>query len=121
MKNLSTLRRQQDLDRVFEAGRWRRLHAVAIGVYHRDDDERSRLAFVAGQRIGTAVRRNRSRRRMREAVRTLSDEIMPGADIVLAARNAAADVAFDRLQEQIREVLEAEGLLGAAKARDRPR
>ncbi|MFW6155956.1 MAG: ribonuclease P protein component, partial [Armatimonadota bacterium] len=64
---MPTLRRQQDLDRVFEAGHWRRLRPVAVGTYHRDDSEPSRFAVVAGKRIGAAVRRNRARRRMRKA------------------------------------------------------
>ncbi len=67
--------------------------------------------MVAGRRIGTAVRRNRARRRMREALRGILPEIREGADIVLAARNETAEIDFSALQGAIRNALEAEGLL----------
>ncbi|MGI5819990.1 MAG: ribonuclease P protein component [Armatimonadota bacterium] len=110
---MPTLRRQQDLDRVFQEGRWRRMRAVAVGTYSRDDDGPSRFAVVAGRRIGTAVRRNRARRRIREALRLMVPEIRGGADVVLAARQDTPDVDFRVLQQAIRRVLVCEGLLDA--------
>ncbi len=121
MKAIPSLRRQQDLDTVFEEGHWRRLRGAVVGVYLRDDDRPTRLAVVAGRRIGTAVRRNRARRRMREAIRGFADEIRPGADIVLLAREATVEVDFRLLQTDIRQALEAEGLLDVVKAEDQPR
>jgi ribonuclease P protein component len=111
MKGMPTLRRQGDLDRVFDEGHWRRLRPVAVGTYHRGDDDPSRFAMVAGGRIGNAVRRNRSRRRMREALRGMLDEIDGGADVVLAARRETADIDFRILQQAIRTALRSEGLL----------
>jgi ribonuclease P protein component len=67
--------------------------------------------MVAGRRIGTAVRRNRARRRMREALRGILPEIGNGADVVLAARNETAEIDFSTLQSAIRGALTAEGLL----------
>ncbi|MGC9318780.1 MAG: ribonuclease P protein component [Armatimonadota bacterium] len=111
MARLRTLRRQRDLDRVFRHGRWRRMGAVAVGVYHRSDDESTRPAFVAGKAIGTAVRRNRARRRLREAYRLLAEQVQPGADVVLVARERTGSVDFRQLQAEIAEALRAEGLL----------
>lgn len=108
---MPTLRRQRDLDRVFQAGHWRRLRPVAVGTYHRDDRGPTRFAMVAGRRIGTAVRRNRARRRMREALRGMLSEIRGGADVVLAARQETADVDFRVLQQAIHRALSDEGLL----------
>ncbi|MBD3292001.1 MAG: ribonuclease P protein component [Armatimonadia bacterium] len=112
MKGIPTLRRQRDLDRVFSEGHWRRMRPVAVGTYHRPDDEPSRFAMVAGRRIGTAVRRNRARRRMREALRGMLANIEGGADVVLAARRETAEVDFRVLQQAIRNAMTAEGLLG---------
>jgi len=118
MKGMPTLRRQRDLDTVFQEGNWRRLPQVAVGVLHRGDGEPSRFAFVAGRRIGTAVRRNRSRRRMREALRGLLAQVLPGADIVLAARQETPEVEFTALQQAIRRALDHEGLLACNRRED---
>ncbi|MEA3400656.1 MAG: ribonuclease P protein component [Armatimonadota bacterium] len=111
MARLRTLRRQRDLDRVFQHGRWRRTDTVAVGVRHRSDDEPTRPAFVAGRQIGTAVRRNRARRRLREAYRLLADQVQPGADVVLVARERTGSADFRDLQAEIAQALRAEGLL----------
>jgi ribonuclease P protein component len=121
MTPIPTLSRQQDIDRVFEEGHWRRYQPVAVGTYQRHDDDPTRAAFVAGARIGTAVRRNRSRRRMREALRGFGDRLLPGADLVLAARASTADADFRALQAAIGSVLEAEGLLADTQTEGRRR
>ncbi|MFW6438075.1 MAG: ribonuclease P protein component [Armatimonadota bacterium] len=108
---MPTLRRQRDLDRVFQSGQWRRLRPVAVGTYHREDGEPTRFAFIAGRRIGNAVRRNRARRRMREALRLMLPEVRAGADVVLAARHDTPEIDFRTLQKAIRSALDAEGLL----------
>ncbi len=114
MRGMPTLRRPRELDRVFGEGHWRRLRPVAVGTYHRGDGEQSKFAFVAGRRVGKAVRRNRARRRMREALRTMLADVGPGADIVLAARDDTAEVDFRVLQDAIRNALTGEGLLRAS-------
>ncbi|NLO04308.1 MAG: ribonuclease P protein component [candidate division WS1 bacterium] len=108
---MPTLRRQGDLDRIFQNGRWHRFRSVSVGTYMRDDCEPSRFAFIAGGRIGNAVRRNRSRRRMREALRSMLDEVKPGADVVVLARDATADVQFESIRGAIRSSLVSEGLI----------
>jgi ribonuclease P protein component len=47
---------------------------------------RTRCGFVVSKQLGTAVRRNRAKRRVREAVRLLLPWITPGYDIVFVVR-----------------------------------
>jgi ribonuclease P protein component len=47
---------------------------------------RTRCGFVVSKQLGTAVRRNRAKRRVREAVRLLLPSIKPGYDIVFVVR-----------------------------------
>lgn len=119
MRGLVTLRRQSDLDRVFRAGAWQRRPEVAVGSFRRDDDDPARVAFVAGRRIGRAVRRNRARRRLRAAYRLLADRVSPGVDLVLVARDRTCEVDFRRLQTSLESALGRAGLLVEAGANDR--
>lgn len=112
MSCYETLRRQSDFDRVFEHGRWQRKPAFALGVLERRDEEPCRVGFVAGRRTGKPVRRNRARRRLREAFRRAAQGLKPGADIVVLARDHALDVEFAVLAELLSGALGECGVLG---------
>lgn len=72
----------------------------------------SRCGFVTPKRLGGAVTRNRIRRRVREAVRLLYPQIVPGWDIVFVARSPAlAEIAFPQLQALVQQALQRAGVL----------
>ncbi|MCD6290894.1 MAG: ribonuclease P protein component [Anaerolineae bacterium] len=54
----------------------------------------SRFGFAVSRRIGSAVRRNRVKRRLREAVRSMQPQIQPGWDIVFIARPPIAEADY---------------------------
>lgn len=64
----------------------------------RGDDGPPRVGFTVSGKVGTAVERNRVRRRLREAVRR-SDApcLKPGHDYVLIGRRAALATPFEDL------------------------
>ncbi|NNJ10833.1 ribonuclease P protein component [Chloroflexales bacterium ZM16-3] len=67
---------------------------------------RTRCGFVVGKQIGIAVRRNRAKRRVREAVRLALPHLTPGYDLVFVVRSAAViDTPFVALQDVIEELL----------------
>ena len=71
----------------------------------------TRCGFVVAKRIGNAVVRNRAKRRVREAMRLLFDNIVPGNDIVIVVRSAdVADVPFVTLQEALIYLVRQAGL-----------
>ena len=71
-----------------------------------------RIAVSATRDLGTSVRRNRARRRVREALRQelRSHASAPGMDLVIAARRAAFDAPASVLRASLRRALA--GLLG---------
>jgi len=69
-------------------------------------DSRSgvRLAYSVGKRVGGAVDRNRTRRRLKAASSSLSDELEPGAYLVGATRDLS-DLAFADLVGLLRKLM----------------
>jgi ribonuclease P protein component len=62
-----------------------------------------RFGFTAAATIGNAVVRNRIKRRLREAVRSLP--VAPGWDVVINSRRGAAEASYNQLHGQVRELM----------------
>jgi len=68
----------------------------------------ARIAVAVPREVGTAVLRNRARRRLREAVRVaLRERAGAGADIVLVARKPAISAPAHDLGASVRAALDA--------------
>ena len=69
-----------------------------------------RVAFAVSRRAGSAVARNRLRRRLRAVMRELGDPARepayPSGDYLIRARRNATTVAFSRLRHDAERVLE---------------
>jgi ribonuclease P protein component len=77
----------------------------------RQDDAPVRLGFTVTKKVGNAVRRNRTRRRLREAARAvLAEAPLHGVDLVLIGREATAGRPFDALKDDLRRALGRIGL-----------
>ncbi|WP_242077537.1 ribonuclease P protein component [Brevundimonas diminuta] len=64
------------------------------------------LGFTATKKIGGAVQRNRAKRRLREAARTmLAQHGVPGSDYVFIARMGTTERAWDRLLDDVKSTL----------------
>lgn len=66
------------------------------------------VAFAVPRRVGTAVTRNRIRRRLRAALVELGPEV-PCGSYLIGADRSAADVSFPLLVATMRELLVTEG------------
>lgn len=82
-------------------------------VRDRSDSNDARFAVVAGRRLGGAVTRNRSKRRLRECVWRC--EVPVGVDVVLSAKQDASTVPFAVLCAEV------EALIGCAVRRSQDR
>ncbi len=76
-------------------GRWLR-----VTVLRRSDEEPARLGVVTSRRVGGAVQRNRTRRRLREIFRARRGEFAPGIWLVVVAKPGAAEAPFSELREE---------------------
>jgi ribonuclease P protein component len=71
---------------------------------NRDDGGPARIGFTVSRKVGTAVERNRVRRRLKEIVKR-SDGLRPGYDYVLVGRRTALNRPFDRMIEDFKHAL----------------
>jgi ribonuclease P protein component len=65
----------------------------------------SRFAVSAGRRVGNAVKRNRAKRLLREAIRSQMRLIAPGWDVVFVARQPLAQAEFQEVSEAVKLLL----------------
>ena len=79
-----------------------------------DEDGDVRLGIAVPKKIGSAVTRNRIKRRLREGWRELLPNVPAGADYVLLVRGPLAEAAEGRGPDWLRERLEE--VLGKAHA-----
>lgn len=86
-------------------------HRLVILVALPNDLTYSRFGFTASKRIGNAVKRNRARRLMREAVRLRLDDIKPGWDLVFIARKPIVDATFHEVRAACNQLLGQANLL----------
>jgi ribonuclease P protein component len=80
--------------------------AFVLQARRRDDDGPVRIGFTVSKKVGTAVERNRVRRRLREIVRlSAAARMRRGHDYVLIGRRAALELPFERIIEEFDRTL----------------
>lgn len=67
-------------------------------------NNQKRVGFSVSKKVGVAVVRNRTKRRLRECVRPLLPQ-MRGGLYVFVARPCAAECSFDTLNTRVRQLL----------------
>lgn len=61
-----------------------------------------RLGITAGKKIGSAVQRNRLKRRIREFYRQNKDRFPVSSDLLIAAKEGAASLNFWQVSEELK-------------------
>ena len=84
---------------------------LVLQALEREDQGPARLGFTVTKKIGNAVTRNRTRRRLKEAARlVLAEHPVSGVDLVLIGREGTRGRKFTALQEDVRRALAKAGV-----------
>jgi ribonuclease P protein component len=114
MKRRHRLSRSRDFDTVYRHGRSTATRYLVLYTFPREeqDDEGPRLGLAVSRQLGSAVERNRLKRRLRAAFEELAGRLPADHDYVLIARPGLSDAAESRgfpwLAERVAEVFSKE-------------
>jgi ribonuclease P protein component len=92
--------RDAEFRRVRTEGKTVRGESLTLGFLRNPDQSPARAGFITSKRVGAAVVRNRTRRRLREIVRKHQHEIAHGTWLVVIASSRAARIPFRALEDE---------------------
>lgn len=109
------LKSKGDFQKIFEQGKT--FASPYFVVYNKECREsgRTRIGFAVSRKLGTAVTRNKIKRRMREAIRPLIPNIKDNNDIVIVARSRIKQLPFREVESQMKILLNRACLLDGDK------
>jgi ribonuclease P protein component len=104
------LSRSRDFDAVYRHGRSVSTRFLVLYWFPREEDgEGPRLGLAVPKAVGTAVVRNKMKRRLREVFRARLEELPKDQDYVLVVRPGFAEAAdsrgFEWLDDRVGEIL----------------
>lgn len=98
---METLRKSREFKRVMEGGNREKLETMVVYALP-NPEGRTRVGISVTRRAGGSVKRNRIKRRIREAVKRNASLLPQGMDIVIVAGKSCYDAKFVRIEEDIK-------------------
>ena len=120
------LKRRAEFLRVAAKGIKAPMPGLVLQAMRRPDEAPARLGFTVTKKVGNAVVRNRTKRRLREAARlvlrreALRGAAVTGVDLVLIGRNGTARRPFPALLDDVGRALRRTGALDVSRRSDPP-
>ncbi len=106
------LKRRAEFLRVAAKGRKAATHGLVLQALPHADPGPARIGFTVTKKIGNAVVRNRTRRRLKEAARLeLAEHPIAGVDLVLIGREGTRGRDFSQLRDDLVRALRKTAIL----------
>ena len=105
MQRKFRLTRSEDFKRVRRSGK-SYAHPLVVLIVQKNDHPQIRVGVAAGRSVGTAVIRNRAKRLLREAIRTLIPNIASNMDLILIARAGLSTATLQDTRQALENLLQ---------------
>ena len=105
MQKRFRLSRSEDFKRVRRTGKSYAHPLVVLVAQASETKDHLKVGIAAGKTTGTAIHRNRAKRLLREAMRTLMPSIASGWDLILIARPGLATATLIEARAALTNVL----------------
>lgn len=109
MKTVQRLLRPSDFQRLYTQGEAVRNRLVVLH-YLGNGQQICRVGYSVSKKLGNAVVRNRVKRRLREAVRSLAEGFEPGYDLIISARVGCRSAEYREIVEAVVNVVARAGI-----------
>jgi len=96
---------KRDFQRIFHHGQSFANRYLVMYYLKNRSNETFRVGFSVSKKVGKAVVRNRVKRLLREAFRLEKDRIEEPIDFVVIARPSAAELDFEKIQQNVQHLL----------------
>ena len=90
-------------------------HPLVFLIASPNRERHSRFGVTVGRSLGSAVKRNRAKRRLREALRRLQADVLPGWDLILVARTGLVEAPWPQLLKAIEGLFRKANLIRATE------
>lgn len=110
MKRSDSLKRKKEFRYTYRVGK-NTGHRLLALVHAKSRLTEPRIGFSVSKKLGTAVTRNRIKRRMREAVTPLIPCIRGNVNVIFIAREPIKEAAFEDIRTTMQSLLQRAGLL----------
>lgn len=104
------IKENRDFQRAYARGKYY-VSPVLVTYVRKHRHEGLRVGITTSKKTGNAVKRNRSRRVIRESVRSLANRIRPGYDLIFVARAKTPFVKCGDVRRAMEQQLKNAGIL----------
>lgn len=109
MSEIVRLKKGWEFDKIFRTGI--RVNGELVRLLFLKDDDAIKFGCAVGKRQGKAHVRNRGKRILREAFRSLSGEIIPGVQIILCLTNKGLTCKTPEIVSELEKIFRRKKLL----------
>ena len=103
MKKQHMLRRNKDFSYCYRRGK--KMHTKYFTAYYVKAKYNIRAGFSVSKKVGNAVVRNRVRRRMKEAFRTILPNMQRSCSVIFVAKPEIVESQFDEIVDAMKGIL----------------
>lgn len=111
MKKSYRVKKEKEFQKVFFNKQSCANRRFVIYVLEKPEQKHFRVGLSVGKKIGNAVVRNSVKRKIREAVYQLKDEIRPTCDFIIIARVGVEELTLQEIQKNLTHALRLANIL----------